>query len=139
MSGAAGQAHSLRRATGAPSLQRRTVLLIVAVILTNVSGNLLLSAGMKGSAATPVAALLNPFVAIGILLLILWTLSRMALLARADLSYVLPVTALGYLLNAVAGRWVLGESVSHERWAGAVLIVLGAALAGSTEPDTGTS
>jgi uncharacterized membrane protein len=58
------------------------------------------------------------------------------LLSRADLSYVLPVTALGYVLNAIAGRYLLAESITVERWAGTVLIVIGAALAGSTKPST---
>jgi uncharacterized membrane protein len=138
MNGAVGQAGGLRRAASRPSFQRRTVFLIIVVILTNVTGNLSLSAGMKGSAATPLAALLNPYVAGGVVLLILWTLTRMALLSRADLSYVLPVTALGYVLNAVAGRYLLAESISGQRWAGTVLIVVGAALAGSTKPETET-
>jgi uncharacterized membrane protein len=138
MSGAVGQAHGLRRAPSPPSFQRRTVLLIIVVILTNVTGNLALSTGMKGSTASPLAALLNPYVAAGIVLLILWTLARMALLSRADLSYVLPVTALGYVLNAVAGRYLLAESITLQRWTGTVLIVLGAALAGSTKPETET-
>jgi uncharacterized membrane protein len=139
MSGSVGQAHGLRRAPGPSPVVPRTALLILVVILTNVAGNLALSAGMKGSAASPLAALLNPYVAGGIALLILWTLSRMALLSRADLSYVLPVTALGYVLNAIAGRYLLAESINAERWAGTVLIVIGAVLAGSTKPDTAAS
>jgi uncharacterized membrane protein len=131
-----GQAEGLRRTPSPPPVARRTILLILIVILTNVAGNFFLSTGMKGSAASPLAALLNPYVAGGIVLLILWTLSRMALLSRADLSYVLPVTALGYVLNAIAGRYLLAESITVERWAGTVLIVIGAALAGSTKPST---
>ena len=37
-------------------------------------------------------------------LLILWMLSRMTLLSWADLTYVLPVTALGYVLTVLMGR-----------------------------------
>ena len=40
-----------------------------------------------------IKAIFNPWVLVGIALLILWTLSRMALLSWADLSYVLPVTS----------------------------------------------
>jgi drug/metabolite transporter (DMT)-like permease len=44
-------------------------------------------------------AMLNPFVALGIAALILALLTRMALLSLADLSFVLPVTAAGYVIN----------------------------------------
>jgi uncharacterized membrane protein len=106
------------------------------VIVSNVAGNFALSFGMKRTDGPLIAALQNPYVAGGILLLIGWTVSRMALLSRADLSFVLPVTAFGYVLNAVAGRLLLGELVSAERWAGAALITMGAALAGSTPART---
>src|SRR5271157_3218735 len=74
----------------------------------------------------------DPWVAFGISLLIVWLLSRMALLSWADLSYVVPVTAIGYVLNALMGRVFLGEQVSGWRWAGTLLIVAGIALVGST-------
>jgi uncharacterized membrane protein len=112
---------------------------VLLVIFTNVAGNFALSYGRKGSAESALASLLNPYVACGIVLLIVWTLSRMALLRWADLSYVLPVTAVGYVLNALAGKFLLGEIVTAERWAGTALIVLGAALAGSTRPDSSVS
>ena len=51
-----------------------------------------------------ITVLFRPWVALGVLLLILWLLSRMALLSWADLSYVLPVTSIGYVLVALAGK-----------------------------------
>jgi uncharacterized membrane protein len=112
----------------------KTALLCAVVVLTNVAGNFALSYGMKRADGSLPAALINPYVASGILLLIGWTVSRMSLLSRADLSFVLPVTSLGYVLNALAGRFLLGEAVSIDRWAGAVLITVGAMLASSTSP-----
>ena len=47
-------------------------------------------------------------------LLILWLLSRMTLLSWADLSYVLPVTSIGYVLVALAGELFLHEAISRE-------------------------
>jgi drug/metabolite transporter (DMT)-like permease len=67
-----------------------------------------------------------------VLLLILWMLSRMTLLSWADLSYVLPVTALGYVLTALMGRFFLGEHVSLGRWAGIALIMGGVSMVGDT-------
>src|ERR1019366_10243341 len=72
-----------------------------------------------------VVALFQPWVALGVLLLIVWQLSRMALLSWADLSYVVPVTAVGYVVVALLGRIFLDERITMARWAGIGLIVAG--------------
>lgn len=115
-----------------------TLLLLAAVILSNVAGNFILTLGMKSAPpeAGPVSALWHPLVIAGIILLICWTLLRMKLLGIADLSFVLPVTAVGYVLNAVAGAVLLQEQVSPQRWAGTLLIVAGAALTARTAAST---
>ena len=77
-------------------------------------------------------AMLNPFVAMGIAALILALLTRMALLSLADLSYVLPVTAVGDVIAVFLGRTFLHEAVSSRRWMGALPIFGGALLVGST-------
>ena len=109
----------------------KTAIFTVIVIFSNVIGNLFLSFGMKSS-----DGILSPWVFAGVLLLVLWTLSRMTLLSWADLSFVLPVTALGYPLSAFAGRWFLSESITPQRWAGTALIVAGTVLVGLTTPST---
>jgi uncharacterized membrane protein len=111
-----------------------TVLLTIAVVVANVIGNFALGWGMKHAPASagPVASLLEPFVLLGIALLIAWTLLRLRLLGLADLSYVLPITAVGYVLNAVMGAVFLQEQISLSRWAGTLLIVAGAALTATT-------
>lgn len=121
----------------------KTRILTIIVILANVLGNLAMSWGLKrrgtvlgDSALEYISVIFQPWVAIGIGLLILWMLSRMALLSWADLSYVLPVTAIGYVLNAVLGHVFLGEHISGPRWAGTLLIVAGIALVGSTAVRT---
>jgi uncharacterized membrane protein len=81
-------------------------------------------------------AMLNPFVALGIAALILSLLTRMALLSLADLSFVLPVTAIGYVIAVLIGKIFLHETVSSERWWGTLLIFLGAVLVGSTSRNT---
>jgi uncharacterized membrane protein len=57
----------------------------------------------------------------------------MALLSWADLSYVMPVTAIGYVVTAFAARIFLGENVSLARWIGIVLITAGVTLVGRTD------
>src|SRR5437870_7814718 len=118
-------------------LRWKTRAFAVLVILSNAFGNFSLTWGVKhrGEALTLspfsyLQAIFTPWVALGILLLVLWMLSRMALLSWADLSYVLPVTALGYVANALLGRFLLNEQITSERWAGTLLIVAGTTLVG---------
>lgn len=125
------------------SLVCKTWLFAVLVVLTNVLGNFSLSWGMHqvGRLVTvsPLAyiqALFNPWVALGVGLLILWMLSQMTLLSWADLSYVLPVTSVGYVLAALMGRLFMAEQISPARWAGICLIMAGVALVGATNPST---
>jgi uncharacterized membrane protein len=113
----------------------RTYSVLALFIVLKAAGNLSLAWGMKHFPQTMstnplpyLRAMLDPFVAGGIAALILALLTRMALFSLADLSFVLPVTAVGYLLAAILGKTFLHENVSHERWLGTLLIVAGAAL-----------
>src|ERR1700724_3022492 len=72
-----------------------------------------------------VLAVLNPWVAVGIVLLLAFFASYMNALSWADLTYVLPATSLGYVLLALVARFVLHEHVSPLRWLGIVLITAG--------------
>lgn len=121
----------------------KTLGLVLAVMVLNSFGNVLLAWGMRhvpdAVSMNPLGylhAMLNPFVASGIVLLILWLLTRMALLSWADLSFVLPLTGLGYILTAVLGKYVLSETVSVSRWIGTLLIFAGTAMVGSTQHHT---
>jgi uncharacterized membrane protein len=91
---------------------------------------------MSMNPALYLRAMANPFVALGIVALILALLSRMALFSIADLSYVLPVTAVGYVIAVFLGKVFLHETVTHQRWLGTLLIFGGAALVGSTTGNT---
>ena len=131
------------RSADADRILLKTRIFVVIVVLANVLGNAFLGLGMRRfgqllsvSPLDYIRALFEPYVALGVLLLVVWMLSNMALLSWADLSYVLPVTAVGYVLVALAGMLFLGESISGERWGGIVLITVGVALVGSTPPDT---
>ena len=129
--------------TRAPSaILRKTALFTGIVVVSNVVGNSALTYGMRQlgdigySPLALIGALFHPWVALGVALLILWTLSHMALLSWADLSYVLPVTAIGYVLTALSGRYFLSETVTSTRWAGIALITAGVTLVGLTSPST---
>jgi drug/metabolite transporter (DMT)-like permease len=64
-------------------------------------------------------------------------LTDLALLSRADLSFVLPVTASAYVLVAIGGHFILHDHISWARWTGIALITLGVILAEET-PDRTT-
>jgi uncharacterized membrane protein len=124
-------------------LQWKTRVFAAIVILTNAFGNFFLTWGMKhrGEALTNsplsyIQAIFNPWVAVGIVLLILWLLTRMALLSWADLSYVLPVTAFGYVASALMGHFFLGEQITPGRWMGTLFIIAGIVLVGLSQPRT---
>ena len=124
-----------------PDLKTRVFTLIV--ILSNVFGNFALTWGMKheveGLSTSPLTflrAIFTPYVLLGITLLIVWLLTRMTLLSWADLSYVLPVTSIGYVMNTVIGKYFFDEKITGARWLGTLLIVGGMALVGTTCPRT---
>lgn len=120
-------------------LRLKTRIFALIVILANVFGNFFLSLGLRQRgtawAASPwawVQVLANPWVSLGICVLLVWMLSRLALLSWADLSWVAPVTASGYALAALLGRLFLGEQISVKRWTGILLITLGVLLVRTT-------
>jgi len=117
----------------AARLRSKTWTCAAIVVLANVFGNFFLKRGMPAELASPLAyitVLFRPWVALGVTLLVVWLLSRMMLLSWADLSYVLPVTSVGYVLVAFVGRWLLDERISAQRWTGILLIVAGVTLVG---------
>jgi len=125
----------------AARLRLKTTVFTALAVLSSVVGNFFLSWGVRQvgslvslSPVTYVRALFNPWVALGVLLLIVWLFSYMTLLSWADLSYVLPVTSITYVLSALAGRMFLHEDISSWRWAGILCIVVGVTLVARTAP-----
>ena len=72
-----------------------------------------------------VAAVFTPWIALGIALLIVFFASYLTALSWADLTFVLPATAFGYVIIALLSKFWLHETISLERWSGIVLITLG--------------
>ena len=121
----------------------RALRLFFFVIFLRPLGNLLMAWGMKSlPAMLPVhlslflRALLNPYVAGGILLLVLSVLLRMALLSLADLTFVLPLTAFGYVLSTFFGQVILSEKISWTGWLGTLFTFAGTAIVGLTPSNT---
>ena len=117
----------------------KTAIVVALAVLAQAIGNTFLSKGMKAIAAMPafadgfspmmiVCALQSPLIWAGIVLLLVFFACFLSALSWADLSFVLPATASGYILNVFLASRFLGEPVSPARWLGSVLIVGGIAL-----------
>lgn len=52
----------------------------------------------------------------------------LAMLSWADVSFVIPATALSYAVGAVGAKFLLAEQVNRTRWAGVLLVCVGVAL-----------
>ena len=107
-------------------------LVLLAVMLTAAVGDTLLSHGMAQVGPVSVAhlglllhALANPWVIAGILCLLGFFASYLSALSWADLTFVLPSTAFGYIIVALLAHFWQHEYISLSRWAGILLIVCG--------------
>jgi len=107
----------------------RKYVVLAGVTVFAAAGDSMLSHGMKQTGnisihhlSSVVLAVLNPWVAVGILLLLAFFGSYMNALSWADLTYVLPATSLGYVLLALVAKFALHEQVSPMRWMGIALI-----------------
>jgi drug/metabolite transporter (DMT)-like permease len=110
----------------------RKYLVLAGVTVFAAAGDTMLSHGMKQAGnisihhlQSLVLAILNPWVSIGILLLLAFFAAYMNALSWADLTYVLPATSLGYVLLALVARFALHEHISILRWLGIALIAGG--------------
>jgi len=127
----------------APTRTLRTYLWLLLFLALRAFGNLSLALGTRRVPQTLATdptvylrAMLDPFVALGIAMLIVALLARLALLSVADLSFILPMTAIGYVLAALMGKIFLHEAVSPQRWLAVLLIFGGAALVSATPQST---
>lgn len=115
----------------------KTATVLIVAIISQAIGNVYLTKAMKavttvGSSDDLVSMALraagNPTLWLGTALLIVFFALYSAALSWADLSFVLPATAFGYVLNVAAGHYFLNETVSPARWAGSAIITLGVFL-----------
>ena len=88
---------------------------------------------------TPIGAVFTPWIALGIALLIGYFASYLTALSWADLTFVMPATALGNVFVALLAHYWLREQISWMRWMGIVMITVGVAFvangpANTTEP-----
>jgi drug/metabolite transporter (DMT)-like permease len=110
----------------------RKYLVLAGITVFSTLGDSLLARGMKELGGISLHnfsgllfAILNPWVSVGIVLLLAFFASYMSALSWADLTYVLPATSLSYVLVAVIAHIRFHEQISATRWLGIGLIAAG--------------
>jgi transporter family protein len=120
------------------------LLIMLAAVLALAVGETALAKGMKqtgriggGWVEQALAVLRNGWIALGLVLLVAHLGLYMLALKRADLSFVLPLTAASYPLAALLARFYLREDVGTARWLGTLVITVGVAIValGDAAPD----
>jgi drug/metabolite transporter (DMT)-like permease len=113
----------------------RKYLVLAGITVFSTAGDSLLARGMKELGGVSLhhlpgllLAILNPWVALGILFLLTFFACYMSALSWADLTYVLPATSLGYVLVAFIGHFSFNEVISPTRWLGIALIAAGVGI-----------
>jgi drug/metabolite transporter (DMT)-like permease len=111
-------------------------LVLLGVIIFGSFGDVFLSKGMKTFTAAHgditiahwtrvFQAIADPWVIIGMALLLGFFVAYLSALSWADLTYVLPATAVGYVVLAIGARFWLHEQIPLTRWLGILMIVAG--------------
>jgi drug/metabolite transporter (DMT)-like permease len=114
-------------------------ILFVLVVVVGTWGELCLGRAMKqtgelqhfgpGHAASLLwRALKIKWIWIGVAMMTVAFFSLLLLLSFESVSFVVPVTALNYLVGALGGIYFLGEKISPQRWVGIVLVCIGATV-----------
>jgi len=117
----------------------KTAVLIVMIVLADSAGDVLLTMGMKQvgeiSAMQPGALLAigrkvitNRNFLLGLFFFAVTFFSFLIVLSWADLSLVFPAKSLVYVASALGARFILGETVTFQRWAGISLVCVGVFL-----------
>ena len=122
----------------------RILLILIIGLVFEAIGVVFLSAGLKqiGELQQVTAAEISRLVArgavnrnilLGVFFEAIFFGCLLYLLSQRDVSLIWPLTSLGFVITAIAARIILKEEVSALRWAGVVLIVVGAALVSYSE------
>ena len=79
------------------------------------------------------AGVANPTILLGVFFEALFFGCLLVLMSESDISFLWPLTALSFVMTTFAARMFLSEHVSPVRWAGVVLIMIGAAFISYSE------
>jgi len=119
----------------------KTFFLLSILIITQVLGDISLSRGMKTFGTVnpfdlpslmPLAIFLvtNVWIWLAIFFLVTSLGFYLVAVSRLDLSYVLPIHAFSYVVNAIFAGWLLQEVITPMRWFSTSMISLGVLFVG---------
>jgi drug/metabolite transporter (DMT)-like permease len=116
-------------------LNWKKIFIYMAIACCNGTGDVMLKRGMDDLGQVHLnnwphifSAFVNPWIILGIACLAGFFYSYLTALSWADLTFVLPATALGYVVTAVWSQYFLHEHISLWRWSGVLLITCGVGL-----------
>jgi drug/metabolite transporter (DMT)-like permease len=117
----------------------RDAVLLGVLILGSTGGEIAITFGMKATGEPaqlrPIAllkflgkALRNGWFWAGVPLMALSFYSLLVLLSWEPISFVIPASALSYVVGTLGAKYILREDVSVARWMGVILVCAGVAL-----------
>jgi drug/metabolite transporter (DMT)-like permease len=75
----------------------------------------------------------NHNILLGVFLEAVFFGTLLVLMSKGNVSFIWPLTSLGFVLTTIAAKFILHEEVSWLRWCGVLLIMLGAGVITYTE------
>ena len=116
-----------------------TSIVLVLLICGSTGGELAIARGVKAvgepSSLRPMALLrflgrviCTRWLMIGIAIMAVSFYSLLLLLSWQPVSFVIPASALSYVVGTLGAKYLLREEVSGSRWAGVLLVCVGVAL-----------
>jgi len=122
----------------------KTFLLLCSLVVGSSLGEILSAKGMRkvGAVSFRPKALIgaigrmvrSPYLFCGVACLAVAFFSFISLLSYADLSFVVPLTAVSYITNTLGARFFLKERISKARWKGTLLVTLGVTIISLDKP-----
>lgn len=116
-----------------------TLLLLAVLICASTGGEIAITYGMK-TVGEPERlrprqllvflgrAVLSGWFWLGIPLMALSFYSLLVLLSWQPVSFVIPASALSYVVGTFGAKYILGEHITPARWLGVILVCAGVAL-----------
>ena len=116
-----------------------TALMVLMVVFSNAAGDVFLTRGMKQIGDVSALNRLQLFQTtkqifgnlnfiLGVVCLAVSFFSFLTVLSWADLSFVVPATAIVYVVTVLGAKFFLHEQIDRMRWAGTLFVCLGVAL-----------
>lgn len=117
----------------------RSALLLAVLICASTGGEIAITHGMKATGEPArfrprallkflARALRNGWFWTGVPLMALSFYALLVLLSWEPISFVIPASALSYVVGTFGAKYILGEDVSPARWAGVILVCIGVTL-----------